>query len=242
MTSPKFEDLPFKLKEPLRQTSWYEHFMFFFNSADYKNIFKQLKEHKELGFNFTPKLKYAFNPLLKTEYSGLKIVFIDSNTIPFLNYSDGLAFSSIEKNDSVTRKFYSYFFKELIAVPDKSKSRIITKLQDAFCEKGILFFNFNVTTEVDSVLSTHYTMWKEYVDLFFDVINSHENELLLVCFNPEINDYLIKSCPKKRVLEIKSPLRSLWKNQEWDPLELQTQMLKMHPDLSFSEIWKTCRA
>lgn len=233
-----FKELGQHLKQPLRSTEWYSELMFFFNSDEYPAILEKLKDQVDLGFNFTPKLKYAFNPLLHTPYSDLKVVIVEASPVPFLSYSNGMPFNFLERPDPASALFYEHFFTDFQFDKSKKWGETIKNVHGHLCQQGFFFFNFSVTTEIDNPKSSHYQIWRPYVDRIFDIINSHPNDVLIVSLDKNLADHLKKACPKKEVIYRESPTRAYRMRSKWRAEGLKELIEERFPAINFSNIWK----
>lgn len=233
-----FNQIASRLKEPLKTTDWYAEMMFYLNSDELPRILEKMKEHTDLGYNFTPKIKYVFNPLLRTPYSNVNVLIVEETPIPFLNYSDGMPFSFLERPDHASHMFYEHLFPQISQVSEKMKGETMKKLHQSLCESGFLFFNFSVTTEIDRADISHYQIWKSYVNLFFDIINSHQNDILIVALSKRLKDFIEKACPKKTVIYRESPAVARKRGTDWRSENLAQEIEKVKSTITFSNIYK----
>lgn len=171
--SVNIEEIKQKLYEKLKASGWGDKLKTFVLSSDFDKIIQKLEEDVNDGKRFVPQLKYLFNAFQKCPYDKLKVVIVGQDPYPYLNISDGMAFSCSLKGKPEASLRYIFKEIQLSIYPDQPDIQFNPDLT-RWSEQGILLLNSALTVPTGKP-GYHQILWRPFMAFLFDI---------LTCYNP----------------------------------------------------------
>lgn len=184
----KTEELVPKLRDILKQTSWYPVLKFFILSDDFVEIIRKLVQCSLEHKHFTPTLKQIFRVFQETDYNNTRVLIIGQDPYPQVGVADGISFScsNTGKAEASLRYIHGAIRRtvynndpEWVAPTDLTK----------WSHQGVLMLNTAFTVEVGKI-GSHYHIWKEFTTYLLDQLATRNSGLVVIGLGNKAREFM----------------------------------------------------
>ena len=184
----KTEELVPKLRELLKQTSWYSVLKFFILSDEFVAIVQQLVSCSLEQKHFTPTLKQIFRVFQETDYRKVRVVIIGQDPYPQVGVADGVSFScsNTMKAEASLRYIHGAIRRTVYNDdPEWEAPLDLTK----WSHQGVLMLNTAFTVEVGKI-GSHYHIWKGFTTYLLDQLSHHNSGLVVIGLGAKAKEFM----------------------------------------------------